>query len=115
MLSSMLDETLAGVLVLVHRETGARDDDRDDVLGAREDERDDEVLAVPNVLVRLLEDRGGRSRIEGGEMERLPPWRNGEGDGRRFCPVVGRERVLALVRGYLPPAMSSSTKDCGES
>ena len=89
-------------------EFGASDDDRDDMLGASEDDRDDVVrcvLVVPAVPERI---KGGRSRIEGGEID-LPVCRYG--DGRRLWQEAGKERLLALLLGYRPSAMLSSMKD----
>jgi hypothetical protein len=66
---------------MLPREAGARDDDRDDMLGATEDDREDVVrwvLVVPAVPERT---KGGRSRIDGGDID-LPVCRYG--DGRRL-------------------------------
>jgi len=74
--------------------TGASEDDRDDMLGASEDDREDVVRCeymVPAVPERI---RGGKSRIEGGEMD-LSACRYG--DGRRFWIAAGKDRVLELL------------------
>jgi hypothetical protein len=90
----MLDELLMGVpAVLI---LGASDDDRDELLGAREDERDEEFL-WPNVLAVPDRESGGRSRSDGGELERLVTVR--KGDGRRLWLGTGNDSVLALAWG----------------
>ena len=90
----MLDELLAGVpAVLI---LGASDDDRDELLGARDDDRDEEFL-WPKLLAVPERDKGGRSRIDGGELERLVIIR--KGDGRRLWLGAGNERVLELAWG----------------
>jgi hypothetical protein len=90
--SSMFDELLTGVpAVLI---LGATEEERDELLGAREDEREDEFL-WPNVLAVPERDSGGRSRSDGGEVERLLTVLNG--DGRRLWLGAGNERVLALA------------------
>jgi hypothetical protein len=64
----MYDEELPGV-PMVPLETGARDDDRDDVLGASDEDREEVVrcvLIVPSVPEWI---KGGRSRIDGGEID----------------------------------------------
>jgi hypothetical protein len=88
----MFDELLIGVTAALI--LGASDEDRDELLGARDDERDEEllwqeVLAVPERA------NGGRSRSDGGELERLATVRNG--DGRRLWLGAGKDRVLALA------------------
>jgi hypothetical protein len=65
MLSSIYEVLLWGV----PRDVGASDEDR--VLGARDEERDEEgqcELMVLEVPVRI---RGGRSRADGGDIDRL--------------------------------------------
>lgn len=50
-------------------ETGARDDERDDMLGASDDDLEELVrcvLMVPSVPERI---KGGRSRRDGGEID----------------------------------------------
>ena len=89
----MFDELLTGVPAV--RTLGANDDDRDELLGARDDERDDEFLWL-KVWAVLGRDKGGRSRSDGGELERLMPVLNG--DGRRLLLGAGSEGVLAFAR-----------------
>jgi len=67
MLSSMFDEAVYGV----PRDVGASDEDRDRNDGAIEEDRELEWLCI--VPGRLDETRGGRSRIDGGDTERLLP------------------------------------------
>lgn len=102
----MFDELLRGVPAVLT--LGARDEDRDELLGAREDERDEEVL-WPNVLAAPERESGGRSRSDGGELDRLVPVR--KGDGRRLWLGAGNERVLALAWWWRPTTISSSTKE----
>jgi len=86
------------VLAGVPRDVGAREEDRDVVLGAREDDREDEVLWVPVVFEVPERMSGGRSRIDGGDIDLLPlPYRNG--DGRRLWLGAGRDKVLGFARG----------------
>jgi hypothetical protein len=92
--SSMFDELLMGVPAVLM--LGASDEDRDELLGAREDERDEEFL-WPNVLAVPDRDSGGRSRSDGGELERFVTVR--KGDGRRLWLGAGNDSVLALAWG----------------
>ena len=90
----MFDVLLTGVpAVLI---LGASDEDRDELLGARDDDRDEEFL-WPKGLVVPERDNGGRSRIDGGELERVVIIR--KGDGRRLWLGAGKERVLVLACG----------------
>ena len=66
MLSSMLED---GVLAL--RSDGAKEEERDELLGASDDERDDDVLWEMKVFAVPERDNGGRSLIDGGEIEPL--------------------------------------------
>ena len=53
----------------VPRDVGARDEDRDRSDGAIDDDRELEWLCI--APGRLEDTRGGRSRIEGGDTDRL--------------------------------------------
>lgn len=91
----MYDDGLPGVPIAT-LEVGAIEDDLDDMLGASDDDREDVarcVLVVPAVPERI---KGGRSRMEGGEID-LPVVRYG--DGRRLWQEAGKDRVLWLLVG----------------
>lgn len=67
MLSSMFEAAADGV----PREIGATDEDRERSEGAIEDDRELEWLCM--VPGRLEETKGGRSRTDGGDTDRLLP------------------------------------------
>ena len=66
MLSSMLED---GVLAL--RSDGAKDEDRDELLGASDEEREEDVLWKMREFAVPERDSGGRSLIDGGDIEPL--------------------------------------------
>jgi hypothetical protein len=90
MLSSIFDEAVYGV----PRDVGASEEDRDLNDGAIDDDRELEWLCI---VPGLLETRGGRSRSEGGDIDRLLMWWR-KGDGNRLWLGAGSERELLLAR-----------------